>query len=132
MFFTWDILIPANTQESAPIEQYLRLSKGVITSVSVKFPSGCRGEVKVRLLHAEFQLVPITKGEWITGDNETVETEAYYELDEIPYTLKFIGFSTGTSYAHTVTVRISVLPKEAASVSPLVTLISRLLARIGA
>jgi len=131
MFFAWDILIPANTLESAPIEQYLRLSKGVITSVSVKFPAGCQGVVKVRFLHAEFQLVPISKGEWVTGDDEEVETETYYELDGIPYALKFIGNSPGTSNSHTLQVRISVQPADVASLRPFLNLFTRFLKKIG-
>jgi len=115
VFYAWDITISAGTAEASPITQVLKLTKGVITGVWVKFPAGCRGLVKVRLLRSEFQLVPLSRGEWVTGDDETVPTETYYVLKETPAQLKFVGCSPGTSYAHMVTVRVAVEPPEVAS-----------------
>jgi len=131
VFFAWDITISAGTSESSPLTQVLKLTKGVITGVWVKFPAGCRGLVKVRLLRSEFQLVPLSRGEWVTGDNETVPTETYYQLKETPAQLKFVGCSPGTSYAHTLTVRVAVEPPEVATpysvIGDLVAIFKRLL-----
>jgi hypothetical protein len=115
MFFAWDITISAGTAEATPKEQILKVTKGVITRVDVKFPPGCHGFVKARLLRSEFQLVPLSRGEWVTGDGETVPTEGYYELDEVPAELKFVGCSPGSTYDHVVTVRVSIIPAEIAS-----------------
>jgi hypothetical protein len=112
MFYAWDITIPAGTSEADPVVQTLKLTKGVITRVDVKFPPGCHGVVKVRLLRSEFQLVPLSSGEWVTGDGEIVQTEPYYELVEVPAELKFIGCSPAATYPHTVTVRVSIVPEE--------------------
>ena len=131
MFYAWDITIPAGQAEAAPVTQILKLSKGVITRIDVKFPRGCHGLVKVHLLRDEFQLVPLSRGEWVTGDSETVPTEGYYELVETPAQLKFVGCSPGTSYDHTVTVRVSILPKSVASLIPLMELLTRMLQRMG-
>lgn len=115
MFFAWDITVTAGTTEASPKTQVLKLSKGVITGIDVKFPAGCHGAVKVQLLRSEFQLVPLNRGEWVTGDDETVPTEPYYELDETPAELKFLGCSPGAAYDHVVTVRVAVQPAEVAS-----------------
>jgi len=115
MFWAWDITVTAGTSEATPKTQILKLSKGVITGLDVKFPSGCHGLVKVRLLRSEFQLVPLSGGEWVTGDGETVRTEPYYELEEAPAELKFVGCAPLTSYDHKVTVRVSVTPAEVAT-----------------
>lgn len=131
MFFAWDITIAAGTGEDELKEQILKITKGVITRLDVKFPPGCHGLVKVRLLRSEFQLVPLSRDEWVTGDDETVPSETYYELEETPPELKFIGCSPDTTYPHTVTVRIQVLPKAIASSMPLFTLFTKLLERIG-
>jgi len=64
MFYAWDIIIPADTEESDPVEQALKITKGVITKLSVKFPPGCKGLVKVRILRYESQLVPLSRGEF--------------------------------------------------------------------
>ena len=87
--------------------------------------------MKVRLLHQEAQLVPLSRTEWITGDNEAVSFPEFFELWTIPYQLKFVGCSPDTSYPHTVTVRIAVLPKAVASMIPVIELLTRLLQRMG-
>jgi len=115
MFYAWDILVPAGTAEADPVEQTLKLTKGVITRIDVKFPPGCHGLVKVRLLRSEFQLVPLSRGEWVTGDGEPVVTEGFYLLEETPAELKFIGCSPSASYNHTITIRVSIDPPEVAN-----------------
>jgi len=115
MFYAWDITVPAGRAESTPLSQTLKLTKGVITGIDVKFPPGCHGLVKVRILHSEFQLVPLSRGEWVTGDGEVVKTDPYFELDTSPYALKFQGCSPTTVYSHVITVRVSLLPVEIAT-----------------
>ena len=131
MFWAWDVKILAGTTEASPKLQILKLSKGVITGIWIKFPRGCHGMVKVRILRYEHMLVPLGRDQWVTGDNETIPTESYYELFEAPAQLKFVGCSPGTTYDHTVTVRISVLPRAVASMIPVIELLTRLLQRMG-
>lgn len=130
MLFAWDITIAADTVVTAAKEQNLKLSKGVIVKISVKYPSGCHGLVKMRLQHRRFQIVPLTSGEWLTGDDEAVDFLEYYELSHAPYELKFIGVSSGTTFPHTLAIRIVVLPKKIASFYPLVQTLQRVLERI--
>ena len=131
MIFAWDITIPANTSVTKPKTEILKLSKGVITKVEIKFARGCHGMVRVRLLHQEAQLVPLSRGEWVTGDNEAVSFPEYFELWTTPYQLKFVGCSPGTTYSHVITVRIGVLPRQVASMIPVIELLTRLLQRMG-
>jgi hypothetical protein len=131
VFFAWDILIEAGTLENDPVVQILKLSAGIIVKVEVKFPDGCHGEVKVRLLRNEQQLIPLNRDDWVTGDAETVTTPEYYELTETPTQLKFIAMSPTTFYDHTVTVRITILPKPIASLMPVMDLLARLMQRLG-
>jgi len=131
MIFAWDITITADKKAASPKTEILKLSKGVITKIEIKFARGCHGMVKVRLLHQEAQLVPLSRGEWITGDDETVSFPEFFELWTTPYQLKFVGCSPGTTYEHTVTVRIAVLPKTVASMIPVIELLTRLLQRMG-
>jgi len=131
VFFAWDITIETTHTQAAPKTQILKLSKGIITRCDIKFAPGCHGLVKVRIYRSESQLIPLSRGEWITGDAETIPTEGYYELEEIPTELKFIGWADGCNYNHTVTVRIQLLPKAVATVLPLVDVMTRFLQRIG-
>jgi len=131
MYFCWDITIPANTLEKLPLRQYLRITKGVITGVDVKFPAGCHGMVKARLYRHEQQAIPLTRDEWIRGDDEAVSTETYIDLNAYPYQLKFVACSPDTDYDHTVTVRIQVLPTFAAGFAQITNLVTRLLDKLG-
>lgn len=131
MFFAWDIIIDAGTPENASVTQILKLSSGIIIKVDLKFPDGCHGQVKVRLLRNEQQLIPLNRDDWVTGDAETVTTPEYYELTETPTQLKFIACAPLTSYDHTVTVRITILPKPVASLLPVMDLLTRLMQRLG-
>jgi hypothetical protein len=131
MFYAWDITIPKNTLETDPTIEILKLTKGVLTKVDLKFPSGCHGMVKVRIFRSEFQLIPLSHGEWVTGDGESIPTECYYELEETPVQLKFVGCSPDTDYDHTISVRVTVLPKAVATVMPLIEVLTSFLKRIG-
>ena len=131
MHYAWDITVETKHVKTDPKTKILKLCKGVITRADIKFAAGCHGLVKVRLYRHEFQLIPLSGDEWITGDNETVPTEEYYELFEDPAQLKFVGWGDGCSYPHTVTVRVTVLPKAVATFMPLVEVMSKFLRRIG-
>lgn len=131
MFYAWDITIPADTSADNPHKETLSIAVGVITRVSVKFPRGCHGMVKTRLEWRKFQFFPLSAGEWVTGDAEPVTSEEYFEIKGDPAEVYFLGCSPETSFAHKVTVRITVLPKRIASMIPVINLLTRLLTRMG-
>lgn len=132
MWHAWDITITADTKEATPKEQQLELPIGIITKVDIKFPAGCHGMVKVRLSRWTFQLVPLSSGEWVTGDNETIPTETYYELFEVPTFLTFKGCSPDTVNLHKITVRIEVNPVTSASQQQIIERLDKILEALGA
>jgi len=130
--YAWDITISAGTKVEEPKKQTLSLHPGVVTRIGVKFARGCHGMVRVRLTRGGvFQVYPFSAGEWVTGDNEEVWFSYYYDLTDHPRALDFEGCSPGTTYEHTVSVRITVLPKPVASMIPVIELLSKLLVRMG-
>jgi len=131
MSYAWDITITGNKPAAEPKEQTLDLHPGVITKVEVKFPAGCHGMVKARLFFGRFQIVPLSRGEWVTGDDESVSYPTYHEIVNEPAQLLFQGCSPGTSYSHTITVRVQILPKAVATFMPLVDVLTRFLQKIG-
>jgi len=131
MYFCWDKTVDADTSEKIPLRGYLKITKGIITRVDIKFPAGCHGMVKVRLYRHEQQLIPLTRDEWITGDDETIPTETYGDLTDYPYQLKLVACSPDTTYDHTITVRIQVLPSYAAGFAQLTNYVQRLLSKLG-
>jgi len=130
--YAWDITIPANTLETNLVQETLKLQPGIVTRIGCKFPAGCHGMVKVKVfVGGVFQLFPLSTGEWVTGDDEEAWYTYYYELTARPKEMIFRACSPGTTYPHTVTVRITVLPKSIASIIPIIDLLTRLLKWLG-
>jgi hypothetical protein len=130
MNYAWDITIPALTLKTSPVTQILKLSKGVITKVEFKWPAGPQGLAHVALNYGEFQLIPLNRDDDISGDDETIVLPEYYELDEAPYQLKLYAWNDDDTYPHTVTVRITVLPKFVATLMPIAEFLGKLTRRI--
>lgn len=132
MGYAWDIDIPANTLAKDPVTQKLKLHPGIITKIECKFPAGCHSMVGVRLYRGGvFQVFPLSAGEWVTGDDEPVSFNYYFDLTDHPRELIFEGHSAGSTYEHTVTIRITVLPRAVASMIPLMEIFTRIARRMG-
>ena len=131
MFYAWDITIDKNTDEDDPEIKLLKLSKGLIFKIDVKFPKGCNGLAKIRLFRYESQLVPLNADEWMTGNDESVPTETEYDLVEAPYQLKFIGINEDDTWPHTVTVRVTISSRLVDPATQLTNIIKTLFERIG-
>jgi hypothetical protein len=131
MFFSWDVTVPANTKEADPVEDWLELPKGIITKITVKFPAGCHGMVKLRLFKEALQVMPLSEDEWVTGDNEPVLAEPMTDLLDFPYKLKLIACSPDTTYDHKISLRIEVQEEEVAGIGKLTRLVQTLLDALG-
>lgn len=113
MLFTADITVETTHTASNPKEEIIKIAHGIITEISILFPSGCHGLVHAILLHHEHQIAPSTEGMSIIGDRYPIDWQEYYESYQPPYELKFKGWGVGCSYDHVVTVRIAILPRKA-------------------
>ena len=132
MGYAWDITIPSGTLRGDPKTQVLKLHPGIITRVGVKFPAGCHGLVYVRILRGGVANVfPLDTDGYATGDDDEAWSNYYYVFDDVPAELRFEGWSPECTYDHTVTVRVTVLPRFVASMLPLMELIGKLLNRMG-
>ena len=124
-----DVTVPANTPESKPVEQTVKIEEEVVVKIMVHFPAGCHGYVYTACYYGEEQIFPRPYGSYLHGDGETIAWEEYYELPETPCYLTIRAWSPGTSYDHTITWRISALPRKYAfwwvNISRLLTFISR-------
>lgn len=110
MEYEWDLTVPANTPESSPVVAELRLAKGAIQEGWIYFPLGCVHMVKARVFYHDFQIAPIIRTEWLKGEGARVPFASNFEIDEKPYSLTVKACSPGTTYDHTLTIHISLLP----------------------
>ena len=124
-----DVTIPADTAQTAPKEETVKIEEEVIVSIECHFPPGCRGMVYTACYYGEEQLFPRPYGSYLHGDGETIRWEEYYELPESPCYLTIRAWSPGTNYDHTITWRINALPRWIAfwwvNISRLLNFISR-------
>lgn len=132
MTYAWDIEIPANTLAANPVTRTLKLTFGVITKIEIKYPSGCHGLVKCVLTRGGIlRVAPANPDQYVTGDDEPVSWRLFHVIDDTPTELYFSGCSPGTTYAHTVTVRIELLPRWVAFFMNAPEFLKRIAKRLG-
>jgi len=82
-------------------------------------------------MYGETQLFPEERGQWVSGDDETVEWQEYFELPDDPTRLRLEGYNEDDMYEHSFYVRFAALPKRIAApwlgVARFVELFSRLI-----
>ncbi len=132
MFFSYPVVVPANTLESAPVLTRIKLTAGTLYRIEFVFPAGCQGMVHLAVEHQGTQQWPLTKGYSFTAEDFTVGIDDRYELDAEVNELVAKAWSPGTNYDHTLTVRVGILPKEVFEPQPeLTTGLQKLLRLIG-
>ena len=109
MFTNFEVTIPANTTEAEPKLQTLQISRGVVHQLEVNFPAGCRGYVYLALYHHDKLVWPSNLKAAFRGEGYTIPIKEYFKVSEPPYTLVAYGWSPGSTYDHTITVRVGVL-----------------------
>jgi hypothetical protein len=132
MFYSYPVVVPANTPESAPAVTRIKLTAGVLHRVECVFPAGCQGMVHLAIEHQGTQHWPLTEGCSFSAEDFTVGVDDRYELDAETNELMAYAWSPGTTYPHTLMVRVGVLAKDVFEPqSALVLGLNRLLTLIG-
>ncbi|MBI2869388.1 MAG: hypothetical protein HYX96_06150 [Chloroflexi bacterium] len=112
MFYDFSFTVPANTPASAPASLEMKLTRGIVHNVKLLFPPGPHGMVKVGILHGLHQFLPTNPDGYFASDDENINIDEHYELTEAPFILKAVGYSPGTTYNHTISIRIGILSPE--------------------
>lgn len=113
MIYNWEITVPKLTPQNAPVETELTLAIGIVTWYSIVFPPGCVGLVHCKIFHREHQIVPSKGDQDLSGDTFPIEWNDYYELYERPANFLARCWNEDDTFAHTVTIRIVVVPRRA-------------------
>ena len=118
MLFKTDLLIPPDTPLSSPATVLMKLCEGTITHSFIQFPAGCGGLVWVQIWLNGYQLIPWHRGQWLRGDDHTIEDRSYYPIGGAPRLLIAKGHSAGSIYPHTVQVGVEIAASEAVAGLP--------------
>ena len=114
MFYDFAIVVTAGTPATAPIEQKLKLTHGVIHRVEVEFYPGVERTVSLSLYHGGHQLYPTNPEGKFSTNGYTIAFDDFYELTAAPYLLKARAYSPNAIYDHTIVVRIGLIESEVA------------------
>lgn len=77
-----------------------------LTNLTITFPHGCCGLMDVAILYGDEQIFPQNKGEYYSGDGETIKWEGLYRLPEKPCTFVIYTYNQDDTYNHMVFVRM--------------------------
>jgi len=113
MLFTKSFTVTTDHTEASPLVDTIKIAHGIIDWVGIWMPKGCHGLVYCKLKHHEHTVFPSTEDMKILADGFLLGWKEYYESYQPPYELKFVGWSYLCTYAHVVTVFITVLPRKA-------------------
>lgn len=105
-----EFTVPANTPESDPTTQQIKLSAGTITYTSIYFPPGSGGYLYVQLWYNGHQLIPWQRGKWMRGDDLLVPDFGHYPCTEQPNRLVLKGYNLSTEYEHAALVGVEITP----------------------
>lgn len=114
MYYDYAITVTANTLESAPKKQILKLAKGIIHRVEVEMYPGCHRYVGCRLYYHNHQIYPRNLDGEFKTDGYTIAFDDYQEILREPYEVEFRGYSPTSTYDHTVVIRVGVLESSIA------------------
>ena len=114
MLVTHIVTCPSATTPDSPHKVDIVLPRGVITKVIVRIPPGPCGLVGMRIFKGLKQIIPFNEGAWIIGDDDRIEFEMYFELDEEENTLTVECYNFDVVYDHSYYFYFNILPPEIA------------------
>jgi len=112
MEFEAEFTIPANTAQTSPAYQVMKVSRGVITRVMVRPRPGHAALAHLQIRYHEHQLYPTNPDGDFHGDQHIIEWDEYKELTAAPFDLRLVGWNTDDTYEHTFDVGVAILEKN--------------------
>lgn len=100
MLYTQEITIPDNTSKTSYQKDTIKITKGVITRISVFFPWGCAGLVKVQVIRKTWQIYPLSRGQWLSGNDKEFDFSTRIDITSEPYELIIYSYNEDDTYEH--------------------------------
>jgi len=111
MIFEYNLTITAGRNRRSPATQELQLARGIIHKVEVIFPPGCHHQVFVVIRRGLNQVFPTNPDGQFKGNAFPISYPVWYPMEDGPFLLKAYGWAPLTTFAHTVTIRLGILPR---------------------
>lgn len=114
MLYSKEIEIAAQTAIETPQRNILTVSKGMIKRVWIRWRWGSGGLCGARILHAEFQFVPLTPREWIPSNVHPFTTPERKMIEDVPTELVIESYNLDDVFPHKVWVAVEIEREEKA------------------
>lgn len=111
MIYRFSIVTPANTLYSSKKRTVLKLTKGTIHQIDMRFPPGPQGVLHLQLARGRHQVWPTNPNGDFAGDGEIISGKEHREIRSAPSQLEAYTWNTSTQYEHEVVIRIWVLKR---------------------
>lgn len=114
MIFVAAIDTPANTPQLTPVVTNLNIVSGTITRILVFFPPGVNGLAHIQIMWGLYQLFPSNQNASFAGGDVLIDWNDNVLIDSQPVELTIVTWNLDSTYDHTITVHVVVLPSTSA------------------
>lgn len=112
MLHSKHVTLTANKTEANLTKTRFKVNKGLIYQIWLTFPAGCRGLVKVRVLHEGHPFLPVEKDANIVGDNYTYVYFPFYEIKQAPQQITVEAWNEDEIHDHTIHLQMLIIDKK--------------------
>jgi len=112
MFYSYNITVTHGTTEATAEETELELSAGVIHQVDILFPVNANREVYVKILQANYQLIPTNRDDSIRANNTVISTREFFDLIPGANVLSVRAWNVHAADDFMISVNIGILPRR--------------------
>jgi hypothetical protein len=107
MQYKQELPVDPNTTEENATEYRVKLTSGTITEILIHFPWGCANLVHCQVLRNTWQILPLTRGEYLGGNDFTHKYLTKLDILEEPYEIIVKLYNDDDTYLHTPFIVIS-------------------------
>lgn len=115
MIYNFNISTPANTTQISPQRTDVKLTRGVIHRIRIRFPPGSAGKLHAYISRGLNTIWPTNPEANFIGDNEIIDFMEDYEVPSRPTILEIYTWNESTTKAHAIIITIGVLPRKTVS-----------------
>jgi len=112
--------IPANTEETSPLEKEVKVEGEVIDTIQIVIPWGHGALAGLAIFYGLEQVAPRPSGTWFKGNNQVIEWRELFTIPERKANLVLKGYNDDDSYSHTFIVRFVVHKRRVAMIHEII------------
>lgn len=110
MFYNFSLSAGPLSEPVSNNKTTLKLTHGIIHKLDVIFPPGSHGLFYLLIYDNTHQVFPTNPGSIFAGDNEIITFREHLPMLYEPFELYAYFWNFDDTFAHTITLRIGVLP----------------------